>query len=230
MAIFPNLELEPVVQVNDRTRLSGLKSFITQDEDPISLVRIRPEAAGSFIDVTSLKYLDWQYATDGTKTVTIEVTTDGSPVTVDKDILIITAADDKLFSSDGDLIGHEPDIMNYVRKGRNSFLDFHRSSQDRILGWLDEQRIHDSNGNRLTKDAVIDIEEVNDWSKFQTLQFIFESLSNAIDDIYMAKARTYKQMAQEARNRAVLRLDTDGDAVISSSEKQDVRSFNLLRR
>jgi len=38
--IFPNLELEAIVQLGDRTRLSALKSFVTQNEAAISLVQI----------------------------------------------------------------------------------------------------------------------------------------------------------------------------------------------
>jgi hypothetical protein len=228
--IFPSLELESVVQVNDKTRLDGTKTFLTPDEAAITLVRIEPEAAAGFIDVTNLEYLDYSYSTDGTKTVTIEVTTDGAPETFTKDLTVVTAIDDKLFSGDAELVTHEPNILSYVRDGRNSFLDIHRTAQDRILTWLDEHRIWDINGDRLTKDAIVDIEEVNDWSKFMTLAIIFEGISNAVDDIFMQKSAKYKQMAAVAMNRASMRLDRDGDGSIDDEKPTDVRTSRLRRR
>ena len=70
MGIFGNLHLEEKVQVNEKTRIDCTKSFIS-DEAAISLVRIKPEDGGSFVTVTSDKYLDWAYETAGTKTATL---------------------------------------------------------------------------------------------------------------------------------------------------------------
>lgn len=229
MAIFPHLEIESFVQVNDRTRLSGLKSFVSADEAAISLLEIRPTTAGSFIDVTADKYLDWAYSTDGTETVAVRVTTDGAPVTYTKDIEILTELDDHLFSTDAELVPHEPNILNFVRAGRNSFIDVHRTAQDRILTELDERKIWDINGDRLTKEDIVDIEEVNDWSKYLTLRLIFEGLSNATDDIYSQKAQKYRSMEQSASERASLRLDRDGDGNTDATP-YELRSARLIRR
>lgn len=227
--IFPVLELEDVVQVNDMTRLNSFKSYVTPDEAAITLIEIQPEASATFYSVTTDKFLDYQYSTDGEKIVTCRVTTDGSPVSVSKTINVITAVTDKLFSSDAELTAYEPNILEWTREGRNSFLDIHRASQDRILKWLDEHKIWDSQGNRLTKDAITDLEEVNDWSKFMTLKFIFEGLSNATDDIFHEKALRYESMMSQARNRAALRLDRDGDGV-EDTTKLDMRSIGMFRR
>lgn len=234
MPIFPILELETTVQVNDKTRIDGSKSFISKGEAAVTLVRIKPETSGSFITVTGTTYkdwyLDWQFSTDGNKTVTIEITTDGSPVTVTKTLSVVTEASDKLFSTDDDLVGHESDILKYVRAGRATFKDKHRVAQDLIMKWLDEHRYTDSNGNRLTKAVILDIEEVRSWSKFLTLQIIFSSLSNAIDDIFAKKSELYNGLMSQARNRAILRLDLNGDSSISDSEKLDNMSYFLLKR
>ena len=171
--IFPVLELEAFLQADDKTRLDARKTHITPDEAAITLIEIEPESGSGFLDVTSLSYLDWQYSgASRTVTVSVRVTTDGLPETFSKDIEILTATDDKLFSTDAEMVRHEPQILDWVREGRNSFLDVHRTSQDRILTWLDEHRIWDTNGDRLTKDAIVDIQEVNDWSKYLTLQLI----------------------------------------------------------
>jgi hypothetical protein len=230
MAIFPNLELEALVQENDKTRLDARKSFVTPDEANITLVEIEPESGAGFIDVTSGKFLDYQFATAGTQTVTVRVTTDGAPVTSTKDIEVVDATTDALFSSDAELTAHEPDILKYVRAGRNSYLDVHRSAQDRIITWLDEHRIWDGDGARLTKDAILDVEEVNDWSKYLTLRLIFEGLSNDVNDVFSSKARGYARMEEEARNRTAIRLDRDGDGTADVSEFSELRSARLVRR
>lgn len=227
--IFPTLELEQVLQVDDRTRLNASKSYTTPDESAITLVEIEPEAGSGFVNVTSDKFLDWQYSTDGSKLVTVRITTDGSPVTFSKTLAVLSVADDKLFSSDSELLPYEPNLLDWVREGRNSFLDIHRAAQDRILSWLDENRIWDSERNRLTKDNITDLDEVNDWSKFMTLRLIFEGLSNAIDDIFHQKALRYMEMESKARNRAALRLDRDNDGN-TDQIKTDLRSVGLYRR
>ena len=230
MAIFGNLELEEIVQVDDKTRLDARKTFVSVDEAAITLMEIEPEAAAGFIDVTSTQYLDWQYSTDGDKTVTLRVTTDGAPQSFTKTLTIISVADDKLFSGDAELLPWEPKILKWVRDGRNTFLDVHRAAQDRILTWLDEHRIWDTEGNRLTKAAILDIQEVNDWSKFLTLKIIFEGLSNATDDIFHEKALRYGDKAAKARNRGALRLDKNADGSTDDDGKADLRSFTLSRR
>lgn len=227
--IFPVLKLENIVQVDDQTRLDATKLYTTPDESAVTLVEIEPEAGSGFIDVTNDLYLDYQYSTDGDKSVCLRVTTDGSPETLIKTLSITSVADDKLFSSDEELTSHEPDILEYIKPGRNSFLNIHRNAQDRIVTWLDEHRITDTDGNRLTKDAIIDIEEVNDWSKFIVLRIIFEGLSNSVDDIFSIKSQKYRELEAIARNRSQIRLDQDGDGEVDNSAV-DLRTFRLKRQ
>lgn len=228
--IFPVLELENIIQVNDKTRLDGVKSFQSPDEPVITLVEIEPESASGFIDVTEKLYLDWQYATEGTKTVTIRVTNSGGSNTYVKTIEAISVADDKLFSNDGQLVANEPDVLNFVQAGRSSFLNVHRTAQTRILAWLDENKIYDINGDRLTKENVIDKEEVTEWSKFLTLKIIFEGLSNNVGDIFHEKSLGYEKLANASRNRGAIRLDLNNDGVITKGENSDLRSVLLVRR
>jgi hypothetical protein len=227
MAIFSNLEIEPILQQNDKSRLDARKSFVSSGEAAITLVEIQPESSEIFYDVTSDLYLDWQFSTTGTKNVVVRITTDGAPETYTEDLEVIDAATDKLFSNDANIVSNEPDILNYVREGRNSFLDLHRVAQNEILDWLDEHRIWDENDDRLTKAAITDIIEVQDWSKYLTLKLIFEGLSNATDDIFHEKALRYKNRMESARNRGSLRLDIDGDAVADG--RRDLRSFRMSR-
>ncbi len=56
--IFPVLEVERAIQVGDKTRLSGVKSFYTPG-DSIDKVKIRPEGTASYVDVSGVSERDW---------------------------------------------------------------------------------------------------------------------------------------------------------------------------
>ena len=226
MGIFGNLHLEEKLQINEKTRIDCSRSFVS-NEAAISLMRIKPEDGGTFVTVTTDKYLDWAYETAGTKTVTVEITTDGSAHEFTKTIEVVSEANDYLWSSDADLVQHEPDIMNYVPEGKNAFLNIHRLAQTRILAWLDEKKIWDDDNNKLTAAAVA-AADMAEWSKYLTLQYIFEGLSNSMDDIFHEKGLRYRALAETAASRAVLRLDIDGDG--STDEKVNNFTGLLLRR
>lgn len=215
--IFPKLTLEKVLQVNDKTRLSGIYSFITTGEMAITNVQIKPSSSDSFISVFNSDYkkwyLDWVYSSSGAKTVTIRVTNSLGFQDTTGIINVLTEAEDKLFSSDQDLLQHENNILDYVPKGRSSWLDKHRASQDIILSYFDEQRIWKNDGTRLTKADVVNIEEVNEWSKFLTLKLIFKSLIVSPEDIFSKKAMDYEILEKASRSRAALRLDFNGDGI-----------------
>lgn len=232
MAIFGILELEPVVQVDDKIRLSAKKSFVSKDEAAISLVRIEPEAGAGFIDVTGSNYkdwyLDWSYSgTSRSVTVSVEITTDGAPVTFTKDLQVFTAEDDQLFSTDDDLINKENDILKWVQDGRSSFLNVHRQARDLVLTYLDESGKTDRDGNRLTAESIVDVEEVREWAAALTLKLIFKSISNAVDDVFAEKAKMYSSQVKIHRNRTFLRFDYDGDGKLSKAEKN--QTFQTIR-
>jgi len=225
--IFPSADTEDIVQENDKTRIDARKSFITPDEAAITLFEIEAEAASGYIDVTSDQYLDWSYATAGTKTATIRITTDGAPVTKEVTLTVVDAATDNLFSSDQDLVDEEDDILTYVRDGRNSFLDKHRLSQELVMDELDNLKIFDQNGDRLTAAAVIDHKEVLEWSKYQVLMIVFDNQSNVIGDIFDDKARKYESKMLRAMNQGIIRLDSTGDG--TANKRRDNISGDLTR-
>lgn len=236
--IFPNLEIEELVQVNDKTRLNATKTFVSKDNVAITMVRIEPEAGNGFVDVTggaplnsSNWYLDWQYATAGTKTVQVEVTA-GTTTTYSSTIVVVSAATDALWSSDKDLIGYENQIMKWVPPGRNSWLNVHRKAQVLILDWLDSIRVWKKDGTRLTKADFLVTNDVRQLSAYWTLQLIFEDLSNKPDDIFRFKADSYAELVQAAKNRGRIQADfndnqTDDDV---NEDSQDMRSFTMVRR
>jgi len=212
MAIFPQLQSEAVIQTGDKIRLDGSKSFLSPDEAAISLVEIEPESGSGFIQVATTEsasayVLDWVY-TGATRTVTatIRITTDGVPVTTTLGISVVTSADDKLFSTDGDIIMIESDITKKIPKGRSSYLNVHRRAQARIVSELNDRGITNTDGGRITKDAIIDVEEVKQWSIYLALEIIFRDLSNAVDDVFMQKSLEYSKEVDYHRNKCFIRL------------------------
>lgn len=232
MAIFPYLEVEPILQVNDKTRLSAVKSFISKDEAAITVVKIKPSTTDSYVTVTGTSsadwYLDWQYSAEGAKTVTLEITTNSTPVTITETITVVTSATDALYSNDQQLITHESDILKYVRLGRNTFKDVHRLAQTIILEWLDEQGYVDIYNDKFTK-ADIASDEVTHWSKYIALRLIFDSMSNEVEDIFYKKARQYEAEEHRARNRAVLRIDVDASGTVDDTEIVRASSGRMIR-
>ena len=233
MAIFGVLSTESVVQVGDKTRLSGIKTFITQDEAPVTLVEIQAEAAAGFIDVTNddqdLWFLDWIYSTAGSKTVSLRITTDGAPQTFTHILTSITEADDKLFSTDQELAMIEPEVLKYVPKGKASFKYVHRQCQSEILEHLYTNGYVKTDNTRITKDEVIRIEEVSYWSRFMALRYIYRQLSNAVDDIYDQKSKRYENDEHKWRHKAILKLDFNGDGTQGEYESANLTSKRLVR-
>lgn len=231
--IFPKLSMEPVLQVNDKTRIKANLSFVSADETAITNVEIEPDAGAGYISVfnsgnTDKWYLDWSYSTNGDKTVSVRVTNDGGSDIATGTISVLSEAEDYLFSKDEDLLQHEQNILEYVPKGRNSWLDKHRAAQDIILAYLDEQRIWRRDGSRYEKADVIDILEVNEWSKYLTLKLIFRSLQVSVDDIFALKALEYEELEKSARSRGALRLDHNQDGEID--KPRDKVTTWLVRR
>jgi len=230
--LFPKLTLETVLQVDDKTRLDSTLSFSTNDET-ITDVEIQPEASESFISIYNTDsekwYLDWAYETDGVKTVQIRLTSALGTRTKSYSITVLTEAEDALFSSDNDLYPYEPNIDKYLPRGKNSFIYAHRASQVKILAYLDEQRIWKDDRSRYTKEDIVDKEEFRRWSLFQTLLIIFESGQVSTADIFQEKKLEYENEMRQARNRASLRLDSDGDGNVDEVP-YNIRTTRLYRR
>jgi len=228
--IFGELKLEGTLQVNDKTRLDAIASYLTPDEAAITLLEIEPHTGDGFIDVTTPKYMDYSYSTAGAKIVTVRITTDGAPQSFTKGISVISSIDDALFSTDEDIVPLEDDILKYVRNGRNSFLDKHREAQKIVLNDLDKAKIWKNDGAIYTASDIVDIQEFKEQSKYLTLHLIFKSLSNAIDDIFSSKAAKYKSFATDAGNRGSIHLDGDADGDLANNAKTDIFSATLRRR
>lgn len=237
MPAFGYLETEDILQVNDRTRIFAGKSFSPKGSNPIETVRIRANSDEPWITVSGTNiqpkdwFLDWQYATPGTKVVELEITLQGgSPELFSTQLTVLSVADDNLYSSDQDLMAKEGDILKWVKAGRNSFLNFHRKSQDMILDWLDEIRVWKADGSRLTKSDLKPKEDLRKLSTLWTLEMIFFDISNKVDDSFMAKSLDYRSQRIAAQNRGRIQADFNGDGTQEKNENQDMRSFRMVRR
>jgi hypothetical protein len=149
-------------------------------------------------------------------------------------INVLDEDEDALLSSDNDLMPYEPDILNYLPKGKNSYIYVHRKAQERILAYLDEQRIWKSDNSVYTKQDLIDLgadikDQFKQWSTFQSLLIIFESIQVSGGDIFQEKKLEYENLMRQARNRSSLRLDSDNDGVIDEVP-YNIRSTRLIRR
>lgn len=226
--IFPILKADLNVQVNDKIRLDGLKTFISPDEGAITLYEIEPEASNGYIDVTAKKYLDWVYSTAGEKTVTLRITTDGSPVTTTATVNVLTVASDLLFSTDDDLYQHESDLDRFIPAGKSSFNHVHRKAQEIIMDSFLQRGVTSTDGTPLLKTQLYNLDEVNQWSKYLALKIIFSNAQNEVNDVFAIKAMDYGKLADAASQRAYLSLDTDADGTLDI--QNDLVSTRLVRR
>lgn len=227
--IFPKIEADSIVQVEDKLRINASRTFVSADEAEITLIEVEPEAASGYIDITTERYLDWAYATAGEKVTTLRVTTDGAPVSVSATLTVITEADDALFSNDVVLTAMEPDVYLFIPEGKNSFNFLHREVQTQILEWLDEKNIKDSSGDKLTKAALVDKEEFRRWSAYMVLERIFRDQSNAIDDVFSVRSNSYKRLVEVARGRNSISLDVTGDGEKNPGAGQFLRNITVFK-
>lgn len=242
MSVFAVLDLEALVQSDDKTRLDASRSY--SPDSTISSIEISPTGEEEdYVDVTTNGYLDYQFTYDeeedddpaiGRNQITISVRVidaDDNESIVTKTLHLVEEDTDNLFSSDDRLRKHEADIMKYLPDGRSTFKDVHRRAQQLILAWLDTQGFIDNLGAKLTLDDFTDTEEVQEWATMMALRLIFESVHNAEDDVFEKKAKKYEGLEQFYRNRATIRIDLNADGVADAiTERLDTRSCRVVRR
>jgi hypothetical protein len=221
------------VQVGDQTRLDASSSFVTPDEGEITLIEIKPEASADFFDVTGTKYLDWAYSTAETKTVSVRITTDGSPTTATFTLSAITSATDNLWSSDADLKLYESAINSFLPPGRSTFKNIHRVAKRRIIDWLDQNGYFSENNpyEKLADENFTAPEDMREWATHVALSIIFANASTKPDDNAAAQAERYGEMANAASRRVILRLDLNEDGETDDGEgKETGNSMIVVRR
>ena len=241
MALFPSMTFETVLQIDEKTRLDASRSFVTDDE-VITDILIQPSASDPFISVynggdADKWVIDWAYELDSFKDVAVQiVAVSGSKTkTYMAGINVLTEEIDALLSTDNDILPFEPKIHRYLPRGKNSFIYAHRKAQERIIAYLDEQRIWKNDNSRYGK---LDLSTVTDpefkeqfrqWSSFETLLIIFESFQVSSGDLFQEKKLEYTALRNSARTRSALRLDQDGDGELDITP-YDIRTTRMVRR
>lgn len=207
------------------TKTKYLHNGPNADRCPFAMLGFRP-TVGNAMEGASVTGRRIEYCE---RVITVSCT-NGSMAEVTKVMRVFSVAGDALFSSDGDLQTWEPDVMKYVKGGRSSWLNVHREAQDQILYFLDKNGYVNTYGQKYDKFDIIDVSEVNEWSAFTALSIIMWSISNKTDDIFLKKHFEFKKKADEARQRAVLRLDTNEDGVEDVGEQVDIAFGTVVTR
>jgi hypothetical protein len=198
---------------------------VTGDNSPTSLlahIGFKKDLAGSSVTGKRVEYSQ--------KKVVLSINNGGVAQTVTKYVKVYSVAGDALFSNDQDLLTWETDIMKYVARGRSTYLNIHREAQDQIVYWLDKEGYTNVYQEKYDKFDIIDVSEVNEWSAFLTLSILMWNISNKVDDVFLKRHFEYKNKAQEARNRAVLRLDINEDGVQDVGENIDIKYGSIYTR
>lgn len=241
MALFPSITFERVLQIEEKTRLDSGRSFVTDDE-VITDILIQPSATDAFISVynggdTDKWFLDWAYEVDGFKDIAVQIVADSGNKTKTymAGINVLTEEIDALLSTDNDILPFEPKLYRYLPRGKSSFIYVHRKAQERIVAYLDEQRIWKDDNSRYTKldlSTVADPEfkeQFRQWSSFEALLIIFESFQVSSGDLFQEKKEEYTSLRNGARTRSALRLDQDGDGELDVTP-YDIRTTRMVRR
>lgn len=239
--IFPTIESDDVVQVGDKFRIYADKTYKTPDEAAYTKVEIEPYAGAGFIevqgDLSKPKpeknwFLDFQFPSSGAKVISLRVTTNGAPVTVTKTVTCLTEAEDNLFSDDNLLKEVQEDIFKLIPDGRSSFKYKHRAAQNYMLDWLWNNGYYKSVGagvEPFTKADVVDVEFISDWATYVCLRMLYESNQSQGGDVFRQKAGDFMNKEERAREKFLIKLDTDGDGNLSVNEGEQVTSRRLIR-
>jgi hypothetical protein len=234
--IFPVITCDDTVQVDDAFRIDASKSFKTPDESAIRKIEVMTDTGEEYITIwrntdsydTDAKYMDWQYSSEGTKTITLRINDD---YTETKDVTVITATTDNLFSDDNDLVSEDSDIMQWLPEGRTSFKYVHRAAQTRILDWLDRNGFVNVNNEKFVVSDFVDSAELREWSTKAAMHLIYAGIaSNQEGDVFRKKADQYAIEESTASKRYIIRLDVDEDDQIIEGEGLSVSSGNIFIR
>lgn len=145
-------------------------------------------------------------------------------------IKVFSEQGDQLFSNDSDLSSEEADIKKWVAPGRNSFNDVHRRAQENILADLDREGFVNTYGFKYKKRDIKDITEFKEWSRYMALRMIFEGIKNSTGDVFKDKRDVYESEEIKARNRAIMRIDTNRDGRVDIDEGLDGSSGRIYFR
>lgn len=208
--IILDLKTESIVQVGDLFTVDCSRTALASGDEVDSISLDIGEGFSEIFNKDTMpdsKHVFLVFDAAGTKTLTVKAISGAGEKTTTRDILVLTEEEDRLFSSDEDLLLHEENIHSLLRHGKATFKNIHRLAQKEILRELNEKYP----SKNLTKESLVKLEQVRAWSKYLTLHYIYESNIKSADDFHVEKSKTYYDLADFARNNVPISVDTDGD-------------------
>lgn len=221
--IKPILNSEDTAYLGESTRLDASRSLLSDVDGPIVTLTIQSEGISSPISCLNEGYLDVVYTTTGAKDVT--VTVNGSTQVFTGALNVIDPATLLLFSKDTDLVPFEPDCFKYLPEGWSKFTRLHKRAQETIIDSLDEKGIFKKDDSRYGAGDLFDASDVKSWAIALVLNYLYEGLSNQVDDIFSKKALKYFNAAEVKANRSAIRLKNEDATIIVP----DVHLFSSSR-
>lgn len=229
---FGRIDCDDKVFTGDQLRVDVSKSILLPTEtkaDP-TFYEISFDLGTTWFDISQTGYIDYMFSTPGNKTIQFRLTTDLGSDVFTKVVECLDLTAQNLFSLDFDLYPYEPDINKWLPNKWSSWNLIHLRSQNFIINSLYEKRIFKEDGSSYTKDDVFEIDKVKDWSAALSLYYIFEGLSNQVDDIYREKMQKYEKLASDRAATAQFKLDFNSNDISDEGELTDNRSVELIRR
>ena len=229
--IFPCIEADTCLSLNEKFRIDVSNSYATADEGMFTSIQIEPDTGVGFFDAIDGDYLDWQYETDGTKIVSVTFTTEnGTPKTETYEIEV--KAEECLLSDDECLKAFEPTLYKLLPCERCNFMFIHRKVVDCILNELSCRGIYKKatggisvknpiDGCKLellTCEDLVGSEQVKRIATFWALEMIYGGNYNSTDDLYYTKFKYYRAERTKAMSAGNLLIDRDGDGELERGE------------
>jgi len=238
---LPALQLEILTQLNLASSVVWALALSLKNEYLLTASE-RVTLKSSDLDASLLPFIGFNFSAELTDTSFQGSTIDALPrnvtLTLDNGTpvgqvftqKVFSPEGDALFSSDADLVVHEPQILDWVSVGRNSFIDAHRRSQEKIMQFIDQNGYLSNMGKRINKFQLLDLEDVRLWSVYMTLHHLFISFQNSKDDVLKDKSKYYEALMISARNQAVLVIDFNNNGKAEPEERVTTWSGSVRMR
>jgi len=221
--LFPKIDIDTCVQINDMFRICAVGSFATPD-DPITEVKIYPNYIVDPLVTFSIStecpddyYLDWAYETAGEYTVRVELISASDSRTIDKVVTAITEEEDNLQSDDSCIYAYESELKKYLPFGRNSWKYIHRKALEEILDYLYRNCKLNKDGTKITKEQLI-TDDVQKWATFEAMLLIYQDIKSSNAEAFNEKIDYYLVKRGDARNRYIIVIDSDRDGQITKED------------
>lgn len=222
--LFPKIDTDILIQINDMFRISAVNSFATAGEE-ITEVNIYPDFVGNpagVYDVYEIEqdcwHIDWAYEVAGDYSIKLEIKTATETKEIIHEIKAMTEEEDNLLSTDQDVYGYENELKRYLPEGRNSWKYIHRKAQEEILDYLYRNGKLSEEDTAITKDQLKPESKLTKWSTFEAMILIYQDLKTSNAEAFNEKLVDYSAKRNEARKRYIIEFDSNRDGQIDEED------------